>query len=266
MNSFSYILYSTVFNGLTSIITIETKLTAINDSLYVEHLYRQIGNEGKLSKMLHILLFIKLYNVGRLFSDAPTRSDPAFEDAHIRRNICEDISGSGFRFVDWNYTEPVKMNCVDPALKQSRYYNIFHQIYCRRKSQVRLKNLLHPYQYTNPFRQKEFSMIDIDFQRMKVKEYVFICLLKERLHGTIRIIPYYVSKEYNVSPERGQYYSPGRFIFWNHNPSIPYNYNEYPLLAEEPAIVYKSLSQDYNVELHYLRTRKYQQPGNHKKK
>ena len=72
------------------------------------------------------------------------------------------------------------------------------------------------------------------------------------------IIPYYVSKEYNIC-SRGEFYIPGRFVLGNFTPERSSASYDSVLLAEEPAIAFVPI--DFKVEMHYLRMRKYITPS-----
>ena len=73
-------------------------------------------------------------------------------------------------------------NRADPT-----YSEMFQETYAALNSQE--------YEYTNEYRLKSFStVIPVDH----FKEQVFLCTIEDRLHQ--KIYPYYVSKEYNISP------------------------------------------------------------------
>ena len=90
------------------------------------------------------------------------------------------------------------------------------------------------------------------------EEYVFVCLIQHELDDSL-IIPYYISKEYNVAAAH-QPYMPGHFVFGVLSPEIinPYTFNSM-ILAEEPAKAYIDFG--FNIELHYLQIRKLVEPG-----
>lgn len=108
----------------------------------------------------------------------------------------------------------------------------------------------HSYEYSNPYEQMEFRVTTSHY----FKEYVFVCPFRNSGSSSNRaIIPYYVSKEYDVGPF-GEPYMPGRFIFGNLVPKHP-NSLFYMILAEEPASTFTDTN--FNVELYYLQIRKY---------
>lgn len=126
-----------------------------------------------------------------------------------------------------------------------KYSNIARQIYgstAHQDSPV----------YTNEYGLLEFSLgNNEDSPTYILKEYVFVCLSRNSVSGDI--MPFYVSKEYNVgSLER--FYKPGRFVFTDFVLEQPPTYN-YILLAEEPADAY--IPPGFNVELYFLQIKQY---------
>lgn len=109
----------------------------------------------------------------------------------------------------------------------------------------------HSYIYNNSYKAVEFTMTD-SFQ---FREYFFLCPTKDRFfHNTVLL---HVSKEYNVCP----FVEPrmlGRFLLSNILPEQS-NSLDSVVLAEEPGEAY--VEPNFNVELHYLRIRKYVRQG-----
>lgn len=102
---------------------------------------------------------------------------------------------------------------------------------------------------------REFNVIGSRYAELE--EYVIACPIKKLINGYV--FPFYISKEYNVSP-LDELYMPARFLFinfWTDMLNISNDF--YLLLAEEPAIGHGD--PDFNVELHYLQLRKHVQPG-----
>lgn len=93
------------------------------------------------------------------------------------------------------------------------------------------------------------------------KEYLFVCPFKDQSDGSI--LPFYVSKEYNVGSFGDEPYMPGRFIFPTLVTLSTYTYPKRfytVILAEKPAIAFTK--PNFNIEIYYLGIRKYIQPGN----
>ena len=192
--------------------------------------------------------------------DPPLARDTAHTDSGERQKICEDITRSGF--FSWDFMKPVKMKKIFRKLQQPRYTNIFNQIYTRTRSEDQVQRLLHPHinEYTNAYKRWQFHAIDsIEFatstQTVSTIEHAFICLMKDSRGN---IIPYYVSKEYNLYGEGEGVHVPGRFLFRKPRIQTPPNHYQI-LLAEKPAVGIEK--HNFNVELYYLGIRKYRQPG-----
>lgn len=186
-------------------------------------------------------------------SDPPGELDPAAANALVRQRICEDVTGSGF--FEWSELVPVNMKVTQNELQQSiaLYSDLFHRIY--RPNRNLLKRLLSPFSYDNQYSLQELIITSALGSRyyFRTREFVFVCLLRQR--SSTLLVPYYVSKEYNVSDGEG--YQAGRFVFGDRKPNVP----EHVILAEESAEAY--VRSDFNVELHYLQMRKYRRrrPG-----
>lgn len=88
------------------------------------------------------------------------------------------------------------------------------------------------------------------------KEYVLVCWLE--VESRNKIVPFYVSKAYNE--DRG--FGIHRFVILE-NETVDYYPLDEPqiLLAEGPALDYKYIKPDFNIELHYIELRKRYQPG-----
>jgi len=181
--------------------------------------------------------------------DVPKETDPDFSDVMIRKHICQDIIveeffsllGWGWIFVD---EYEIYVNRNDP-----QYKYIFQQIYTPLDPETL------SFEYTNRYREREFHINNFT----RITDYVFICPMKDitpRRYGFL--IPYYVSKEYNVNPV-GQPHMPGRFIIFS-KPVSRYLHSSYSMIfAEEPARVYTE--PHFNVELYYLQIRRHTKPG-----
>lgn len=170
--------------------------------------------------------------------DPPSQLDPANSNARNRQRICEEVTGSGF--FEWYAMSPVNLNAIYTELTQPRYFDIFHQIYSPSGNTL-------PYKYNNPYNVKQFKVLDpMSMNFHIVDEFVFVCLLKQWASGDI--VPFYVSKEYNVNLE--ETYKVGRFVFGE---------NRFVVLAEETARAYST--SNFNLELHYLQMRKHRRPG-----
>jgi hypothetical protein len=164
-------------------------------------------------------------------------------DWRIRRRICEHIANSGiFQFFDFalvrGATNEPRRRDSDPANTPGENGDDVAEQQQRDE---------------NSYCQREFDLAD-GFYRFE--EYVFECPLEDWLNKVA--ITFYVSKEYNVGPLRAGEHMPGRFVFKNFTPGRLHPYN-YVVLAEQPATAY--LETNFNVELHYLRMRKYVKPG-----
>lgn len=129
-----------------------------------------------------------------------------------------------------------------------KYKYIFNTLYNR-------TSLQNSFEYTNPYEQRRFSMRISDSFDI-ITEYVFLCPFRDL--STLDLAPIYVSKPYNVSPFADGSYMPSRFVIGNLIPTYLPAYNNL-ILAEEPVVAYEK--SDFNVELHYLRLRKYVKPG-----
>lgn len=158
------------------------------------------------------------------------------EDPQIRRRICEDISYSSFVRV----LKLVPIDIAELHDSQSNWMcaRVFEETY----------TLTDERQYINPYRLMAFTTL---FPLQYFREQVFVCTLIDRLRN--RIHPFYVSKEYNISLSK-QHFTPGRFIFGSLLPATSWPYTDI-LLAEQP--VKPRTEPDFNVEMHYLRIRKF---------
>lgn len=90
------------------------------------------------------------------------------------------------------------------------------------------------------------------------KEYVFVCVVGKRYWSSRTAVPVYISKEYNVGIEHGPYMA-GRFVIGKFSLGYLYPNHNKILLAEQAAIAHTE--PEFDTELHYLRIRKYVQPG-----
>lgn len=172
-----------------------------------------------------------------------TDTPPVTEQANMRKRICARITGSGF----FRSLDLVSMSNRSIRRRRSlpRFSFIFHQMF----SPI----LGDSFEYTNPYQQRNLRVNVNGFLRFK--EYVFVCPMRNTQSNAV--YGFYVSKEYNLS-SGGESYKPGRFIVGDCTLRFPFPTISL-ILAEEPAKAYTE--PDFNVELHYLRMRKYIQPG-----
>ena len=155
----------------------------------------------------------------------------------MRERICENIGESGF--FSWWHLARIDKNEI--LRDKDSYLDIYGLI----------DNSTNP-SNTNLYDLKEFVMMpDAQF----LKDFFFICLFERSPDRAI--IPFYISKEYDVSPFQ-DLYMPGRFVIGNFMPELPTVYRAI-MLAEEPARAYEK--PDFYVELHYIQLRKYVHPG-----
>lgn len=202
---------------------------------------------------------LSIYSV-RLFvssADAPSKTDPAISDPLTRQRICDDITGSGFFHLF--KLSPVNLKEIADNRFSSKYIDIFLELFT---SSVNSPDL---YEYSNPYKQRLCS--NSISALYNFNEYLFLCPLEYLLdyenadedlpEGDKPIIPFFVTKEYNVSPIEGTY-KPGRFVFGDLLPDNLASYFQ-TILAEEPVNAY--INPGFNVELFYLERRKYVQPG-----
>jgi hypothetical protein len=108
------------------------------------------------------------------------------------------------------------------------------------------------HEYRNAYEQRDVILDDVI-----LKEWVFVCLAEHRKRKPKKIIPYYISAEYNVSEASAsnELHITGRFVFV----SAARDKLELRALAEEPARPQKNM--DGNVEEHYLRVRTHFEPS-----
>lgn len=178
-------------------------------------------------------------------SDPPSKTDPAASDARIRKEICEDIIRSEFlpNFYHWIPHKTTK-------LLRPGYSDIFHQIYSSSDK------------YTNSYKKYQFHVsthVDTGEIHHYFKEYAFVCPIKDEFGNEELTRAYYVSKEYNVS-SFSELYMPGRFLFGTVLAGHGYPmYCHAKIFAEAPARADTETSLD--IELQYLRIRKYTQSG-----
>jgi hypothetical protein len=133
-----------------------------------------------------------------------------------------------------------------------KYATIFRQIY---------RPVDDTHEYINPYSQQEFEFInfvlgeDRDYRPVSVKreESVFMCSLRERLSDDI--VPFYVSKAYDVRDGR-------RYVLSGRSRAIGPDENDQDIglmLVKKSAEAYVSLH--FNVELHYLEVKKHYRAG-----
>lgn len=197
--------------------------------------------------------------------DPPSRMDPLASNAILRLHTCETISYSGI-FDSFDNVQPISMQEAYAELQQPHYSNIFNQIY----------GLHPPHKYTNFYTPHNINInLRIGESSTLVSthrhDFVFMCLMLRKIdflgedpnkedigksdsHEKESIIPFYVSKMYNV--HRGLHAR--RFIFLNHGIVD----NTDLMLMEQSAKPY--IRPDFNIELHYLQLRKYSRPGKQK--
>lgn len=171
----------------------------------------------------------------------PSVADPATMNASMRQQICDDIANSGI-FHLLNFV-PVDTKKIFNKRNNPTYSAMFHRLYISTNGSYKYEN-----QYT-----RQTLRVSVDLYEFE--EYLFVCPLKS-LYGR-DIIPFYISKEYDVS-SLDEHYMPARFVFKRFLPGHP-NAHYYTLLAEQPANVHAE--PDFNVEIHYLQMRKYIEPG-----
>lgn len=176
-------------------------------------------------------------------SDVPAGTDPATSHAGVRRQICDDIICNGFFYR--TRTDLALAREIYSDLSHPTFSDVSHEIYTYTNNSM---------EYTNPYRPKQFILPTFRFT-----EYVFFCPFKDTFDLDDDEEPtgmhFFISKEYNVGPF-SNHYMPGRFLMG----SDPYNHDDIMvLLAEEPAVFYAEPG--FNVELYYLRIRKYIRPG-----
>ena len=142
-------------------------------------------------------------------------------------------------------------------LKQDEYREIFNEIYLKSPNRRTCFRFRPKYDYVNPYR---LHTVRVDTPIIITREaYAFVCLVKTRKAKRSRkpkiLVPYYVSKEYNVMA--GQIPAlriAGRFVF-KPEPLIL----DLVILAEEPAKVNES--EDFDLEHYYLTLRRDRKPG-----
>lgn len=244
MNRCIILIQVIIWNQMIFLTSGNAKLSALSRGLSATNLYLHLRNRSMnaIEKCIffctHILTLYWLLPS----SDMPSPSDPATSDAQTRERICQDISGSGF-FDIWKLIPVDKRTILRNQYANQSYSDIVHQIY-------------NPtYEYTNEYKEYVFRTLPNWYY---TREFVFFCPLKNSSNN--QLITFYVSKEYNVGISEIHQKS-GRFIFGNFEPATGQmsQNREYVILAEEPAKVYKEPG--FNVELHYLRIRKFIELG-----
>ena len=150
--------------------------------------------------------------------DRPSSLDPASSNENVRQRICEEITGSGF--FEWFGMEPINLSYTS-----RQRYSLPEQ---------------RPPEDTNPLRPRLIAVREPTTKHLyHIKEYVFLCQLKRR--WSEELIPYYISKEYNLSVGA---YKAARFVFGE---------ERFVILAEESGHAY--MSPDFNIEVYYLEMR-----------
>lgn len=212
---------------------------SVNISYYVRGLYEQLGTEGEgyVCLLRCCIISFSCPKSPCTLSDAPSIDDPVFSDPTARDRICKDIVSNGIF---------LKMQLTACNLKDWYFHDIFSpyihhsaQQYSRRQFRFMVPISSHPFY-----------------------EYVFPCLVKYSRDSTI--VPFYISKEYNVAPDAilSSWRKPGRFVLGNFVPTDEGHYfheDFYVMLAEESAYLY--VGHNFNIEMYYLNIRKYVQPG-----
>jgi hypothetical protein len=142
--------------------------------------------------------------------------------------------------------------------RKDKYRNIFNEIYEQSPDRRTCFRLRPKYDYVNPYRLQSVRVDGVVDGRSSVvsrRDYAFVCLIKDRTRRYAnRLIPYYVSKEYNVISGQTSQRIAGRFVFKQPPANI-----QLVLLAEEPATVHEN--PDDNIELQYLQRRRNHDPG-----
>ena len=169
-------------------------------------------------------------------------------NAKIRARICKDVDDSGyFSSFGWQSVDIEEL------------YNQRHlEKYCGIFNRVFRPSILYNDYTMNSYIHRRFNLVDDSYSYM-IKEFVFECPLEYSINDDRAPITYYVTKEFNVGPFKKSYVMPGRFLFVNLESELPVIYTSL-ILAEEPAYAH-TMGSGFDVELCYLRLRKYFQPG-----